>query len=451
MTVEQNDNRLSVDAGHGKPPGEKADKRFSVFGRVMFGAGVIALLVAGVGGWAATAQLSGAVIAQGTVVVDKNVKKIQHRDGGIVAKIHVKNGDQVTAGQPIIELDDTQIRAELGVVRSQLAELSARKVRLTAEATGVDRIVFPEAFLKSSEHARLIAAGESNLFHKVRANVKSQQEQLRLQISQLKEEIDGIEAQRSAKGGQLGLIDKELAQIQGLYDKKLTSITRLYTIQREQQRLRGEHGGLLAQIARAKGKISEIEVQLLSAEQNASLQAQRELRNTEGKLSELRERELATADRLTRTKLLAPQSGTVHDLAVHTIGGIISPAATVVMIVPSNEQLTVEAKFSPVDIDQILIGRETRMRFSAFNQRTTPEVNGNIVHVAADVVSDPKTAQNYYVARISITPASLAKLKGLTLVPGMPVEVFAQTGARTALSYLAKPITDQFNRAFREQ
>ena len=429
--------------------GSPNEKRFAIGGRVLFGSTVIGLLAIVVGAWAATAELTGAVIAPGSVVVEKNVKKLQHRDGGIVSEIHVKNGDLVKAGQVMIVLDDTQIRAELAVVRGQLTELTARKSRLDAEVESKAEIVFPPGFEQSSDHAKSVAVGERRLFVEGRNNTKSQKQQLALRIEQLKEEIEGVEAQLTAKQIQLSLIRKELEKIRTLYGKKLTSVTRLYSLEREESRLRGEHGGLISQKARTRGKISEIRVQILSIDQSARLQAQRERRSAEAKISELREREIAAADRLTRTKLFAPQSGVVHELAVHTIGGVISSAETVVVIVPAGERLTVEARFAPVDIDQVVVGRKARLRFSAFNQRTTPEIEGRIVHISADVSTDPKTSQQFYLGRVEMDAESRTQLKDLELLPGMPVEVFVSTGARTALSYLAKPVTDQFNRAFR--
>lgn len=427
-----------------------SEKSFTIRSRVIFATFFMLTIFGGVGGWAATAELSGAVIAPGSVVVDKNVKKLQHRDGGIVSKILAKNGDRVEAGEVIVELDDTQIKAELGVVQAQVIELTARKSRLSAETMKAEQIVFPDDFAGSSAHARLVSDGETRLFREMRTNLRSQKDQLNLQIDQLREEIKGIEAQRKAKGGQLEIMDRELAQITELYEKRLTSVTRLYSLQREAKRLRGEHGGLNAQIARANGKISEIKLQILSVEQSARLQAERDLRTVEAKLAELVERETAARDRLKRVKLLAPVSGLVHELAVHTIGGVITAAETVLVIVPENERLTIEARIAPVDIDQVAVGRKAKMHFSAFSQETTPELYGRIVHVSPDITKDEATSQSYYVGRVEVTEESKEKLKTMELLPGMPVEVFISTGARTALSYLSKPITDQFNRAFRE-
>ena len=424
---------------------------FAIGSRVLFGSVVIGALVFVVGAWAATAELTGAIIAPGSVVVEKNVKKVQHRDGGIVSEIHVKNGDHVKAGQVMVVLDDTQIKSELAVVSGQLTELTARKARLDAEVEGREQITFPEGFLQSSSQAKVVADGERRLFEDGKQNTQSQKQQLALRITQLEEEIEGVEAQLAAKQQQLEIIQKELAKLRRLYAKKLTSVTRLYSLEREESRLRGEHGGLVAQKARTRGKISEIRVQILAIDHDAKLQSQRERRNSEAKIFELREREIAAADRLKRTKLFAPQSGIVHELAVHTIGGVVSAAETVVVIVPAGEKLTIEARFSPVDIDQVIVGRQARLRFSAFNQRTTPEVQGRVAQISADVSKDPNSPQQYYVGRIEMDAKSKEELKGLDLLPGMPVEVFVSTGARTALTYLTKPITDQFNRAFREE
>ena len=256
---------------------------FRIAGRMVFASIVIGTLAIGVAGWAATAELSGAVIAPGSVVVERNTKKVQHSDGGIVAKINVKDGDSVKAGEVLVVLDDTQIKAELSVVRGQLIELTARKARLTAEVAGDDKIVYPADFVTSSKHAKEVADGERRLFRETRTNILSQQEQLSLRIEQLEHEIKGIDSQQIAKHGQLVLIRKELEKITSLYNKKLTSVTRLYALEREEKRLSGEYAGLSAQIARTKGKISETRVQMLAAEQTAKLDAQRELRSTDAK------------------------------------------------------------------------------------------------------------------------------------------------------------------------
>ena len=385
-------------------------------------------------------------------------KKQRHAPEGV--KVLARNkralrdydiSDRVEAGQVIIELDDTQIRAELGVVRAQLTELIARKARLSAEVNGLDKIAFPTGFESYGAHAKQVMESKRRLFAQSRSNLKSRKEQLVLQIQQLREEITGIEAQRSAKRDQLEILNMELAEVQKLLKKQLTSVTRVYSLQREVTRLHGEHGGLTAQTARVKGKIGEINLQILSVEDTSRLEARRELQTTDAKIAELSEREIAARDRLSRTHLTAPKSGIAHELAVHTVGGVITSAETVLVIVPADTALTIEAKIAPVDIDQMVIGMPATLRFSAFNQQTTPEFTGRVVHVSADVTTDAQTSQKYYSARIELDPGSQDKLGDLELLPGMPVEAFMSTGARTALSYLVKPVTDQFHRAFREE
>lgn len=432
-------------------PKATAAKSFSIGSRIFLGSAVMALLVIGCGSWAAFAKLSGAVIAHGSVIVERNVKKVQHRDGGIVAEILVREGSHVEAGATLVRLDDTQTKSELGIIRSQLIELTGRKSRLTAERDGLESVGFPEDFDAMGPEAREVRSGELRLFSENRKTVQSQKEQLGLRIEQMQEEINGLSRQRTAKSSELELIEKELAQIRNLHKRKLTTISRVYAMEREATRLGGELGSVISQIARAKGQISELNLQILNIDQTLRTEAQRELRSIEGKLAELFERRDAASDRLSRMDLKAPQSGLVHELAVHTIGGVITPAEPVMLIVPENEERTVEVRLAPFDIDQVTPGQIARMRFSAFNQRTTPETEGHITHVAADVTLDPQSGQSYYMARVAIDEAAREKLGDLKLLPGMPVEVFISTGERTALSYFVKPFSDQFAKAFREE
>lgn len=423
---------------------------FAIGGRMTFGWLLAALLVFGIGGWGAVADLSGAIIAPGSVVVDRHSKKLQHKDGGIVAAINVRPGDKVEAGATLIRLDDTQTRAEIGIIRTQVIELTGRKARLSAERDGLDGIAFPAGFDALGPEAADVRAGEIRLFNENAKSRQSQREQLHSRIGQLGEEITGLSRQRDAKKSEYDLIRKELDQLQKLYEKNLIPVTRVFAMEREATRLNGEHGALIANIARAKGQIGELEMQILSIDQNVRSEAQKEMRAIEGRLAELAERQNAAADRLGRMDLKAPQSGVVHELSVHTVGGVISPAEQVLLIVPENEALTVEARFSPNDIDQLAFGQAARMRFTAFNQRTTPEVRGRLQHVSADVTHDAKTGQSYYTGRIELDADAWKTLGELKLIPGMPVEIFVPTASRTALTYFTKPFTDQFARAFKE-
>ncbi len=438
----------NIAVGRAGGPGKVAPPAsFSIRRHVIFAVSVILFLVLGVGGWAATANLTGAVIASGTFVVERNVKKVQHSYGGIVAKINVKNGDVVEAGDVLIRLDDTQISAEIGIIRSQLTELRARSARLEAERENRASLIMPAGFEATSAHAAAVAAGEIRLFEQNLRTRENQKQQLRLRIEQLEEEITGLSLQRKSKSGEIEIIQRELEQVRMLHEKQLTPVSRVYAMERDEMRLTGERGNLVAQIARAKGQISEIQVQILAVDETARTQAQRELRSAESRLAE---REIATTDKLNRIDLRAPQSGVVHELAVHTVGGVITAAEQVMLIVPGDDDLTIQARIAPADVDQVVVGRPAKLRLSAFNQQTTPELSGRVTQVAADITIDAKTGQNYYVVRLEMDDKDRKTVDSLKLVPGMPVEVFMSTGGRTALSYLAKPITDQMSRAFRE-
>jgi HlyD family type I secretion membrane fusion protein len=430
--------------------GKSADD-FRLGSRVTAGIALGALLVVGCGGWAAVAQINGSVIAQGMVKVDQNLKVIQHRDGGIVSQIAVREGDLVKAGQIMLRLDDVQTKAELSIVRSQLSELVARRARLIAERDGWEAIPVPQEGMFLVSEADLIAYGEVRLFEGNRVNRERQKEQLRSEITQLEQEIKGLQFQQTAKVHELDLVRAEHAKLKGLADKGLVEGSRVYSISRDVARLTGEVGEVNASIARARARMSSINLQIISIDENARTEAQRELGTVATKISELNDRRIALEDRLSRTDIRAPMAGIVNELSVHTVGGVITPAETLATIVPENATLKIEAKLSPVDVDQVFVGQAAKLRFSAFNQRTTPELKGEIAYVSAAATRDPATNTTHYLANLRIDPAEFEKLAGLPLKPGMPVEVFVATEDRTAISYLAKPFTDQFAKAFREE
>jgi len=294
------------------------EAEFRTSTRVAVGVFLAVLLVVGCGGWAATAHLNGAVIANGAVKVDRNVKAVQHRDGGIIKDIKVREGDTVSKGEVLIILEDVQTRAELSIVRSQIAELTGRRARLVAERDGLERIVFPDGYTSDGQHAALAAAGHVRLFTGNLANRKSQIEQLEFQITQLGEEVRGLEAQHKAKIGEIALIEIEYGKLKPLVHKGLIENTRIYSTERERARMTGERGGIEASMARAKARISEIKLQIIAIEQNARTEAQRELSDVEAKLSEAHDRRTAIEDRLARTDIRSPIDGTVNELSVHT-------------------------------------------------------------------------------------------------------------------------------------
>ncbi len=436
--------------GQGRGADDDGVAAFRLGPRLFAGLLLAVLLIGGIGGWAVTARLSGAVISQGVLIVDQNLKLVQHRDGGIISEIAVREGDTVRAGEILMRLDDAQTRAELSIVQAQTTELTARKARLLAERDDLFTVVYPAGF-EGWQDALAFVEGETRLFNGQRQMRESQKKQLDLGIVQIDDEIAGLDSQRTAKADEIALVEEEHSRTDTLSSRGLIEASRLYTVNRERTRLRGELGEIDAAIARARTRSSEISLQILSIDETAHTEAQRELGQVESRLQELSERRLAIQDRLSRTDIRAPIAGTVNELNFHTTGGVISPAEVLVTIVPSGSRLKVEIRLSPVNIEQVTLDRPARLRFTSFNQRTTPELIGRISHLSPATTQDPATGERYFQGHIEIPPEELAKLGGGALLPGMPVEVYVQTDERTVMSYLAKPVMDQFNRAFRER
>lgn len=424
---------------------------FRLRSRVTAGLALIMLLVVGGGGWAAIAQINGSIMGRGVVKVDQNIKTIQHRDGGIVSAILVREGHMVREGQVLIRLDDIQTRAELSIVNSQLSELAAKRARLVAERDGEAKIDPRNAAPFETTLAEIAAYGEARIFSGHRQMRESQKEQLRFEIAQLGEEAKGLSAKKDAKVEEQSLVEHEYRKLRDLAAKALVEAQRVHVVARDRARLAGEIGETEAAIARARAKISSINLQIISIDDNARTEAQRELNSVMTKMSELNDRRIAISDRLSRMEIRAPIAGSVNELAVHTVGGVISPAETLATIVPKGADLTIEAKIAPVDIDQVFIGQEARLRFSAFNQSTTPEVKGHVSYVAAAATIDSITRETLYLAHVSVDATEMEKLGSQKLKPGMPVEVFLTTRERTIVSYLVKPLSDQVSKAFREE
>ena len=430
----------------------------------VIGLALVVAFVGCIGGWASTSELSGAVIAIGTVIVESNVKKVQHPTGGVVKEILVKEGSQVEEGQIVVRLDDTVTRATLGVVRSQLDENGARQARLSAEREADDAITFSDDLTARLNEATVATAvhGEERLFEARRTARAGQRSQLRERIAQSNQEILGLTAQYQAKDKEIALIAEELVGVSELYQKNLVSISRFMQLQREQTRIHGERGQFIADIARARAKISETELQILQLDQDFRTEVLKDLRETQGKIAELIERMAGAEDQLKRVDIRAPRSGFVNQLAVHTVGGVIGNGETIMQIVPHGDELIVEAKVAPQDIDQVELGAVALVRIMSGNQRTMPDLKGILTHVSADLTRDQpnaagqpnaggQPAQPYYVVRMSLSPAEVERLGDFRLVPGMPAEMFIQTYARTPLQYLLKPLREQLARTFRER
>jgi HlyD family secretion protein len=432
------------------------DPRKAVRRLNLIGLAATAILVGGVGGWAATTQLAGAVIASGAIVVESNVKKVQHASGGIVGEILVKEGDVVQANQVLVRLDETLTRATLGIVQSQLDQFLAREARLNAERDDAE-ITFPESLLKRGADPTVASAvaGEQKLFEARRSSRGGQRSQLRERIQQTENEIKGLTAQQEAKASEIKYIGEELKGVSALYKQNLVTIVRYNALQRDQARLEGERGQLIAEASRARGKIAETELQIISLDQDFRTEVLRDLREAQAKVAELQERVNAAQDELRRIDIRAPAAGIVYQLSVHTIGGVIGKGDTIMQLVPHGLPLLVEVKVAPPDVDQVLIGAATRVHVMAGNRRTTPDLEGNVSYVSPDLTREqgPQggAGQAYYVARILLPPEEIKRLGDLQLVPGMPVEAYIRTHDRTPLEYILKPLQEQIARTFRER
>jgi HlyD family secretion protein len=411
------------------------------------------LLVAGLGGWAMTTEFTGAVIAGGQLVVDSNVKKVQHPTGGVVGTLNVREGKEVKAGDIVVSLDDTQIRANRDIVVKALNELAARQAREEAERDGLDKVTFPAELIarKSDPDVAKAVTGEQRQFEIRRTSREGQKAQLRERIIQLRQEISGYEAQITSKDKQIEWVGKELVGVYELWEKNLIPYTRVTSLEREKERLVGERGQLMASIAQSKGKMAEIELQILQIDQDMRTEVGKDLAEIRARTAEMIERKVAAEDQLKRVDIRAPIDGVVLQLTVHTVGGVITAGEAIMLIVPQTETLQVEAKIPPQEIDQVRIGQPAVLRFVAFSQRTTPELIGTVVRISADVSEDTKSGARFYTIRLDVSPEEVARLSAVRLVPGMPVEALIQTSPRTVMSYLIKPLHDQLARAFREK
>jgi HlyD family secretion protein len=444
---------MSTMAVGGPKPAANKTVRDSIKFHLLLGLAIVLVLVVGLGGWASTVLISGALIAPGQIVVESNVKKVQHPTGGVVGEVRARDGDRVRSGDIVVRLDDTVTKANLAIVTKNLDAAQARAARLQAEQRGLDQIEFPQVLLDRAgdPDVKVLLSAETKLFD-VRVNGRTgQKAQLRERITQLNEEIAGLSAQEKAKDQEIALVQNELTGVRELYDKRLVQISRLTQLERDSARLNGERAQYIAARAQAKGKITETELQIIQIDKDVVSEVSKDLRETNDKIGELIERKVAAEDQLRRIDIRAPQDGMVLQSTVHTVGGVVTAGDALMLIVPQADDLQVEAKVNPVDIDKLQIGQKTLLRLSAFNQRTTPELNGLVSRVSPDVTTDQRTGQSYYTIRVSMPPEEIARLGDVKMIPGMPVEAFVQTGDRTMLSYLMKPLHDQLMRAFRER
>jgi HlyD family secretion protein len=406
------------------------------------------------GVWGATASISGAVIAPGQFVVESNVKKVQHQQGGIVRELRVREGQSVAEGDLLIRLDDTLARASLQIITRQIDEFIVRSARLEAERDQTGAIVVQAGLAARAgldpEIAALVAA-EQRLFAIRVAARDGQRAMLSKRIGQSRSEIEGLTEQRAAKVRETQMIQRELIGVRELFGRNLVQITRLSQLEREAASLDGQHGQLTAQIAQVEGRIAETELQIIQLTEDLRSEAMKELREIQARMGELQERRIAAEDQLKRVDIRAPAAGVVHQMQTHTVGGVISPAEPTMLVVPSGELLHLEARVATTDYDLVTLGQPANIRLHAFNQRTTPELTGIVSRVAPDITREPQTGLTYYMVRITIPQTELDRIAPLQVNAGMQADVYLKTYDRTPISYLIKPVKDQFAKAFRER
>ena len=427
---------------------------FSVQRHLALGLGGLALLILGFGGWASFSEISGAVIAPGQIEVDQNRQVVQHPDGGVVAQILAQEGDSVRQGQLLIQLDATRLGSELAIIEGQLFELMARRGRLEAERDDKPEPVYDMLLRNSAASnadAAVLMAGQSQLLAARRASRAQEVAQLAKRRSQIDTQITGISAQSQALGQQLELIEQELKDQQTLLDRGLAQAGRVLALRREQARLSGQLGELTAQRALAQERATEIDLEVIKLRTQQREEAITRLRDLQFRELELAEQRRALLDQRDRLAIRAPASGIIYGLQVTTPRSVIRAAEPVMFIIPQDRPLVIAARVDPIHIDKITLGQPVNLRFSALDQRTTPELTGEVAKVSPDAFVDQARGLSYYRAEITLPEAEQAKLpENIRLLPGMPVEAFIRTGDRTPLSYLTKPLTDYFSKAFRD-
>lgn len=435
------------------PDRKELANRWPVRGPVLIGLIGVFLLFGGFGAWAMMTRISGAVVAPGQVEVEQNRQVVQHPDGGVIEEILVSEGDTVEAGQTVVRLDGTLLQTELTIVEGQYFEILARRGRLEAERADADTIEFPAELIDeavdNSDLSQLMA-GQSSLFEARRDTIQQSLQQLDKQSEQLGLQISGIDSQFGALGTQRELIERELADQRSLLEKGLAQATRVLSLEREAARLDGQLGEMQAMRAQAETRQTELGIEQLRLNAERREGAETELRDLGYRELELAERRRSLTEQISRLEIRAPVSGIVIQLQFTTPRSVIRPADPVLYIIPQDRPLVIGARIATINIDEVSPGQDVMLRFSSFSSRTTPEIDGTLARVSADALVDEATKAPYYRAEVTIPPDQMDKLQGLELIPGMPVEVYIQTGERSPMTYLVKPLADYFNRAFRE-
>lgn len=431
-----------------------SDQNWSARKPLILGLFALLLLVGGFGTWAVASNIAGAIIAPGRIEVDQNRQVVQHPDGGVVAEILVDEGDHVEQGAVMLRLDDTLLASELAIVEGQLFELMSRRGRLEAERDGADAIEFdPELVEIAQGNADVqdLIDGQQRLFEARQETTAKEVEQLDKRRAQISSQIEGITAQQESLKTQLGLIEKELSNQKSLLERGLAQASVVLGLERENANLNGTLGELVASEAQAQGRITEIDIEVIKLTTSLREDAITRLRDLQYRELELAEQRRSLQERLSRLDITAPVSGIVYGLQVFTPRSVLRPADPVLYLVPQDRPLIINARVEPIHIDQIFVDQSVTLRFSALDQRTTPELKGTVQQVSADAFEDSASQLSFYRAEIVLDEGEIDKLpEGAVLIPGMPVEAFVRTEDRSPLHYLTKPLTDYFTKAFRE-
>ncbi|MEQ1529543.1 MAG: HlyD family type I secretion periplasmic adaptor subunit [Methylococcales bacterium] len=404
-----------------------------------------------IGAWSYLAPIDSAALAPGFVTVKSHRKTVQHLDGGIVKQLLAKDGDLVKAGDVLLILDDTEVNAQLEIIRGQFITLTAQVARLTAERDQQNQISFPEA-LQDPGDAHIIEAkqSETQLFNARRNAHQVEISVLNQRISQLSSKIKGLQEQRSSKQALVKSYDEEVHDLRELLAKGFADKQRLRDIERNHAVVTTEIASLTSEIAGDEIQQGETRLQILQVQKQFQEEVATKLGEVQAQLYDVSQRLVATGDKVKRTTITSPADGHVLGLSVYNIGGVITPGKPILDIVPQQEELIVDAQVSPMDIDRVKVGLLAEVRFSAFKQALTPKVHGKVTVLSADRLTDERSGSVYYQAKIELTPESVQKLENMKLLPGMPAEVVINTGERTAIEYLLQPLTNAFARAFRE-
>ena len=404
--------------------------------------------------WSVTAQVNSTAIANGKIVVDSNKKIVQHLEGGIIEEIFVQSGDKVNEGDKLVRLSETSAKANQELLNKQLFALKAAKLRLTAERDGKDTLDYSE-FSKEYESDLefvKILAGELELFEIRQRSLNERIDILTQKKRQLRKEITGLRSQEFAAKQRIGMLQEESTSLDELYYDRIISRSRYLDLKKQKAELEGNKGQYEANISKVFQAISETDLEIANSKTEKLNEVLKELQEVQTKIADLSERTSASSDVLTRTLILAPVSGIVNNLQYHTQGGVITPGAEILEIIPQDEELIVEARVNPQDIDVVTIGLESKVRLSAYKSKAVPMLKGKVINVSADSFEDKQTGLSFFVARIRIDEKEISKLNGdVRLYPGMPVEAYIVTGSRTFFQYLFDPITVSMRRAFREE